>query len=391
MWPQWSYVRGVRIDYLSPTIYLTDILILVLLLVSLLDIDYRKDYLSFFKKYKFYFLFIFIFSIINVAFSANAYLALYKWLTFYKFIYLGIYVFLEDISTKEIAYVLSLSLFVIFFSFTLQLLAQKSETRLFYFWGERRFFVNTPSIARFAFLGKEYLRPYAFFPHPNALAGFSLVAIPLLSTIHQKVLKYLSIFMASIMVLLSISQAAWISGIVIFSLFFSKIKVRLNFAFFFILLFSFLTPIFFYYFTNINPSIGRRYNLSLVSIYMVKDNPFFGVGLGNFIYEIFSYYQRFHSLIIAEARYWIQPVHNIFLLLLSETGFVGLILVFVFIYKKLRKNFLGTPLSYSFFGILLTGLADHYWLTLQQTQLMLTLVFTMFLKEMLLAKKIKSL
>ncbi|KKS80681.1 MAG: hypothetical protein UV56_C0012G0001, partial [Candidatus Woesebacteria bacterium GW2011_GWC1_43_10b] len=34
-WPDWSLVFGIRVDYLSPVIYLTDILVLTLLLVWL--------------------------------------------------------------------------------------------------------------------------------------------------------------------------------------------------------------------------------------------------------------------------------------------------------------------------------------------------------------------
>ncbi len=391
MWPEWSYVRGMRVDYLSPTIYLIDILFLIMFLFTLFDSDYRSKFLLFFYKNIHYFILIIFFSIINIAFSANLYLAFYKWLTLYKFLYLGIYLFLENISLREISYVLAISIFVIFFSFILQLISQSSETRLFYLWGERRFYVNSPSIARFTFLGKEYLRPYAFFPHPNVLGGFSLVAFPLLFTIRQKFLKYMCIFLTISIMLLTVSHAVWVSGFVIAVLFLTKLKPRLNLIFLFILLFSFLTPLFYYFFTNTGLGVSRRYNLSLVSIYMIKDNPLFGLGLGNYVIEIFRYYQKINNALISEATYWIQPVHNIFLLLLSEMGFVGLIFVFLFIFKKLEKKIIGTPLSYSFLGVLLTGFFDHYWLTLPQAQFMLTLVITMLIKEILLAKKTKYL
>ena len=40
--------------------------------------------------------------------------------------------------------------------------------------GERTFTISTPGIAKFDFYGREFLRPYATFPHPNVLAGFIL-------------------------------------------------------------------------------------------------------------------------------------------------------------------------------------------------------------------------
>ncbi len=36
-WPKWSYVMGLRIDYLSPTIYLTDILVFLILFLWLVE------------------------------------------------------------------------------------------------------------------------------------------------------------------------------------------------------------------------------------------------------------------------------------------------------------------------------------------------------------------
>src|SRR3990167_9278499 len=33
-WPRWSLVNGIKIDYLSPTIYLTDLIFLGLLVIS---------------------------------------------------------------------------------------------------------------------------------------------------------------------------------------------------------------------------------------------------------------------------------------------------------------------------------------------------------------------
>ena len=74
--------------------------------------------------------------------------------------------------------------------------------------------------------------------------------------------------------------------------------------------------------------------------------------------------------------YWLQPVHNIVLLLMAETGLVGLTLFLILIIKLFRlllatKNF---KFLMVFGTIILTGLFDHYWLTLQQNLLLLGII-----------------
>jgi hypothetical protein len=36
-WPQWASVFGMRVDYLSPTIYLTDIIIFLLAIIAAIE------------------------------------------------------------------------------------------------------------------------------------------------------------------------------------------------------------------------------------------------------------------------------------------------------------------------------------------------------------------
>lgn len=390
LWPEWSHVRGVRVDYLSPTLYFTDVLLYALFFFSAIDTKLRQTFLRRAKINKYIFLSLLVYAFINTAVSGNIFLTTYKWISVFKFLFLGMYVYLSDTSLKETTYVFATGVFIIFASVCWQMVFQKSGSGLFYFWGERRFFVNTPSIARQYFLGKEYLRPYAFFPHPNVLAGYLLALVPLFWWLPKSIIKYSCIFLAFMMIVLSASQTVWVSGILLAGASLSKFKLRLSWLIPLAIIFSFLTPLFLAQFLSWGPSIGRRFSLAVISLSMLKSNILTGVGLGNFIPSIFSFYQKLYGVITPETIYWLQPVHNIVLLLAAEAGLVGLLVIYFYLHKALGKNYLDSPLSFSFVAIILTGLNDHYWFTLQQSQLLGVVIVGLLFKQFSLPKKIKS-
>jgi O-antigen ligase len=74
----------------------------------------------------------------------------------------------------------------------------------------------------------------------------------------------------------------------------------------------------------------------------------------------------------------LQPAHNIYLLLLAETGIlgVGLIALALARFAAAKKILLRTPRSpfvMSLIVLLVLGLVDHYPVSLQQGQLLTTL------------------
>ena len=42
LWPKWAYIYGIRIDYFSPTIFLTDILVFLILILWLISLLISK-------------------------------------------------------------------------------------------------------------------------------------------------------------------------------------------------------------------------------------------------------------------------------------------------------------------------------------------------------------
>ena len=123
-------------------------------------------------------------------------------------------------------------------------------------------------------------------------------------------------------------------------------------------------------------SLELRQELNKVAIKMIKKYPLTGVGLNNFIPSLTQFKK---GLSYQE----LQPVHNIYLLIGAESGLMGLGLFLWLIYLSCRKFLQGNneitkqrnkKLSIILTAILLLGLFDHYFFTLQQTQLLFAVV-----------------
>jgi len=100
-------------------------------------------------------------------------------------------------------------------------------------------------------------------------------------------------------------------------------------------------------------------------------SPLYGVGANNFIPAQAS------DLVVGPNRF-LQPVHNIFLLALSETGLIGLIgLVGLIGYPIFKPYSYRLPLTalLPWAVIIFLGMFDHYFLTLPQGYRLLFLVW----------------
>jgi len=124
-------------------------------------------------------------------------------------------------------------------------------------------------------------------------------------------------------------------------------------------------------------SYKERIELADVSGKIISDNWITGVGLNTFIPN------ENNITSSLDGNRLFQPVHNIYLLIFSETGIIGIVLLYLLFYKinsiniKLN-NKIGTLLVYF---ILITGLFDHYWFTIQQNLFILVLLLTVSSEE----------
>ena len=119
-------------------------------------------------------------------------------------------------------------------------------------------------------------------------------------------------------------------------------------------------------------SFSQREELLKSSFTIIKAHPFFGTGLNNFLIEL-AQVKKTNNVI-----FYLQPVHNAFLLVAAQAGIPGLIYFIVFLAKTFKKAFLKRDLiNYKiiiFLSILILGSLDHYFLTIQQGQLLLSFV-----------------
>lgn len=360
-----SYAYGVKVDYLSITFYLTDIIFLIL------AVFHFKVIVDEVKKNKFALLTIFI------LFLLQSFLAQYKLLYFYHlFKIVEIYfVFLIFKNVKQDLLILLSFLFGCLFQLILamsQLYAKSSLQGFFYFFGERYITLSSPDIAKTALNGVEFLRPYGTFSHPNSLAGFYLLLYFYFLTNKNferfKILKYLSLLIFTLLVFISFSKTAIVTFVILnllYSILYIKSLCRICIISRILTIIA-LALIFLQ--VRSDPlSFQKRLNLFYNGLNILKNNLFFGVGLGHYL--------LFQAKIPTPYPYFfLQPVHNIFILFLSETGIILGGVIFYFLYKSFKLYLKQPVFLFCFLVILITGLFDHYWLTLQQNWLLLGVV-----------------
>ncbi|MBI4153625.1 hypothetical protein HY503_01335, partial [Candidatus Woesebacteria bacterium] len=182
LWPDFAYVFGIRVDYLSPTIYLTDVLII------LLFIFWATAKPKIEKRTIFWIVALFLVAAINVFFATSTPVAIYKWIKIFELLFFGYYIFsIKGLDIKK-QIILPLTVSILFFSSIgiFQFLKQGALGGLLYFLGERSFSATSPGIALVDIAGREYLRAYSTFSHPNSFAGFLLVGLILVFFSEEK-------------------------------------------------------------------------------------------------------------------------------------------------------------------------------------------------------------
>lgn len=389
-----SYVLGIRIDYLAPTLYITDILIFLLFLCVFIS---RIYYFRFVQPSP---LFIFGGFLVMTSFlfhilTGSQISTVYAFIKLLEMSFLCWYTYYYWRSHQN----LSLFVLAFFIGMTfesslgiLQFVKQES-VNTFYLFGERTFTASTPGIANASIHGELILRPYGTLPHPNVLAGYLLLGILIvwsrkdhLSNSLRRVL-YLITILSTVAVVFSLSRlvivlclVASISYMIRRRFVLPSLSQLIYGSLFsiglFFMTFEYLSPRFLQLF-EVTESVTRRLDLARYSLQMINDAPLFGVGPMQFLHMLPP-----HLPLRADV-FFLQPVHNIFLLVLAElglTGGVGVLLTIISLIKEANNRL--TLFSFTIGGVVcFIGMFDHYFLTLQQGQMLLAVCVGIILSD----------
>lgn len=370
-WPFFAYIFGLRVDYLAPTIYFQDILIFFLFITS------GQKFFVELKQKKTIFLILILGGLIsaNLFITGSFFVSLFSWLRIGEFVFLGLIVSRNSQTVlKILKKIIPFWIMGEFLIGLFQVVKQSSLGGIFWYLGERSFNIFTPGIAKASLLGNVFLRPYGTFSHPNSLAGFVLVGLIFIFT--QKKLfgvDKIALVVGFFLLLLCFSRTVWLAVLFLSLIYLiwriiDKQKVGLfEFSYYFMAGTGLITVFLFTKSVIETASFENREVLAVFALELIKKQPFLGVGANNFLISLSR------SGLSWSVVSFLQPVHNIFLLIGSEIGLVGLIVFITFLLLTVRRVPQFTILV-ALMAIVFTGLFDHYWLTLIQNQLLFVLI-----------------
>ncbi len=248
--------------------------------------------------------------------------------------------------------------------------------------GESVIGINIPNVAVFTADGHEYLRSYGTFPHSNVLAAWLLLAIFAFYFIYlrnKEKSNYVWFLFYSILLFgffFSFSRVAiffWgISTIPFLFIGFFARKIRS--AVYPLLVVTVITcglfALLFWpqvqariHISGDEEAVTDRIYYNEIAGKIAIHNPL-GIGIGQFVADLSNNFKHY------PANFY-QPVHNIYLIILDEVGFIGLVIFLAFLISNFRNNLRNkNPSAFYFlfiaFLFLLMGLFDHFLWTLQQ-------------------------
>jgi O-antigen ligase len=386
----------ISLSYNAAFLYLVDILILLLFILSF------KEIKSNFSSFKIFYLFLAstFFSFLNATNLYSFFYTLFHIFLFVTFgVLTGIFILQKEINLKYIFLILGISASV---ESVLAFLQFKNQSSLgLKFLGESVLTINTPGVARVFTDEGNFLRVYGTMPHANILAAFLVLGF--LSFLYLFLREKRFIFLVPIFFIFFASFLTFSrSGIFtlflgsVASIFYSLIHKDLRkwglYLCLFLLIFVLISYLVLgnlfgarFYLSTKEPSFYYRVDYNLIGFLLIKQFPLFGVGLGNQIEKALDlgFYQKYN---LKESWQW-QPIHNIYLLSIAEVGIVGflfflylIVSIFLKAFLILKKNIFKKECLDIFYPFLIgclfliLGLVDHFLWDLTSGGLMFFLV-----------------
>ncbi len=378
-WPDFSYVLGIPVDYQAITFYASDLFIFAYLILFTLEharklpqiLADRKILVASLALFNLYL------AISALLISPSKAVSLYSSLRVFQFSLLALFAQITLSSNRLSNLSQKLLLFSAFWQSSvviLQFIFQKSLG--LWILGERSFDSTTTGIAHTGLMGSQLLRPYGTFPHPNVVGAFLVITllvslptwhrttarIPALSTVIVALLAAILTFSKTAILALGTSLLVAVGKV-------GYILLGLSLLILLVIVGPTLLP------DGQLASVAERLILAQAAFDITLKNPLFGVGSGNFIAEL----ARLNLFSLSEVRL-LQPVHNVFLLILAESGIAGLLLFALFL-AVVAKRVDSSQKLVLFMVILIYASTDHFFWTLHQGRLLFWLAIAFILSS----------
>ena len=267
---------------------------------------------------------------------------------------------------------------------------------------------NYIGIAKIIVDNHAFIRPYGLTTHPNQLSAILIVSYGTLLAIWEQFVEryrywgYTCLFILIFSILLTFSRAALLTFIVFNLIVLLTFKLKAYFSqknsfadlfhvvsIFFVVSCVILSPFLLSRATITDSATISRLNYDFIGIKQFIIHPIVGVGPGQSIFNVQSYFTKENRRFTqnTDVPVWnIQPAHNFFIIVACETGLIGLVLIiwlFIYLliqlYKQIKvsigeNGYISVIFFALFIAISILMQFDHYFYTLQQTQLLLWVV-----------------
>jgi hypothetical protein len=352
--PPFAILGGVRIDYLAPTFYVVDVILLAIILL------HQSAIVPVVRSRWFYGLLVVLG--INTLFSNIPPLSAYWALRTIEGVWVAAVIASARKSLNGFFWGSLAQAIVQLGLVSFQYITHHSAGGWWWFLGERPLSTSLPDIAKATMGGVEYLRPYGTFSHPNSMGGYyALLAILTLILVPKKSLKWALAGTSVALVLSSLSKGAIIALCAAVLVLFVR-RTQPVYKTYLGAVYVGLVTLGVAVFVQIVHSdpIATEKRLALVaqSLKLLQKHLLWGVGRGAYVAA-----QAPHDF--GYAYFFAQPVHSILLLFAVETGLLGVCAAVWFVMRK--RSQLCTPAATALLVVVgVSGFVDHYWLTLNQ-------------------------
>ncbi len=230
---------------------------------------------------------------------------------------------------------------------------------------------NLAHISRGQFFDIELILPYASAAHPNILAGcMTLLSLIVWQQLRGRATWQRSLLLGNLLLILGLTQSlSAAAALLAYALWRSRLPRWLLAALAAIIIIA--TPLGLAQLSqdNTHPSLQRRISLNQAAWQMWQTQPLWGVGLQQFTTQLETYAPR------QEIVRFVQPVHHVPLLILSEGG-LWLVITLMYLAYLARHQL---AISALFVPIVIFSL-DHYLLT-QSGMWLLLLLFLLLARS----------